>query len=211
MADTASITTTNTETAPHTSPDRSVSRGREFVSSPRPPLVVHPLTRSHLQFSSGRGGLGNIRRASREDLNRSPTSPVRTNSNRDELTRGREPPALAHDAVSGLWVRPILPCLNECAGKVHWPWRRRQHPLDLRRSRSPPPSIRCPSLPHHRAHRRPGRCRSRVRAHDSRLSTGKCSHARTFSRFASLTNPCLLGLVAHIRPWRCRQCSRLPF
>ena len=109
MADTASITTANTEIAPHTSPERSVSRGREFVSTPRLLIVAHPLTRSHSQFSSGRGGLGNIRRASREDLNRSPTSPVRTNSNGDELPRGREPPALAHDAVSGLCVRSILP------------------------------------------------------------------------------------------------------
>ncbi|EPS95289.1 hypothetical protein FOMPIDRAFT_1054280 [Fomitopsis schrenkii] len=76
MADTTSITTAQEGTAPN----RSVSRGREF-------------------FSSGRGGLGNIRR---EDLNRSPSSPsspVRTNSNADELSRGREPPAVAHDTA----------------------------------------------------------------------------------------------------------------
>ncbi|KZT66530.1 hypothetical protein DAEQUDRAFT_446799 [Daedalea quercina L-15889] len=80
MTDTASIASRSSG-----STARSVSRGREF-------------------YSSGRGGVGNIRRASKEDLSRvppSPASPTTPSEHGDEIfiTRGREPPAVKPDSA----------------------------------------------------------------------------------------------------------------
>ncbi|KAH9830143.1 uncharacterized protein C8Q71DRAFT_379960 [Rhodofomes roseus] len=86
MADTASIASHTSRSSGSTarSTDRSVSRGREF-------------------YSSGRGGVGNIRRASKDDLTRPPASPSSPTGRPDHddlsLTRGREPPAINPDSA----------------------------------------------------------------------------------------------------------------
>ncbi|TFY50883.1 hypothetical protein EVJ58_g10847 [Rhodofomes roseus] len=86
MADTASIASHTSRSSGSTarSTDRSVSRGREF-------------------YSSGRGGVGNIRRASKDDLTRPPASPTSPTGRPDHddlsLTRGREPPAINPDSA----------------------------------------------------------------------------------------------------------------
>lgn len=57
-----------------------------------------------LQYSSGRGGAGNIRRASKEDLTRTPSTPTSATYSSDDvsITRGREPPAIRPESVSRL-------------------------------------------------------------------------------------------------------------
>ena len=93
----------HTRRAPPRAPRRTApSRADVNLCVPASFLCGHTTYPMSLQYSSGRGGAGNIRRASKEDLTHTPSTPTSATYSSDDvsITRGREPPAIRPESVS---------------------------------------------------------------------------------------------------------------